>query len=434
MINLGAITTNPRIIKRIDEIAKEFSFSYKIFSSVDDMNEESFQFFIINSNDKNNPLSGITQLVKHYSPDSFISILLPKRVDENESTFLKKSGASILLLEEDIFETSKIEYLAIQIIKTSQVIIKPSDLIVGTLIDFDVYHMMPSNKKYLKVVPSGRTLDQNKKNSLVKHSNELYIKREDLPKFAEYVGKYQDKSAAGIDSRCRTFYMTLQSYFLDLIVLLSDEGSSPSFSEGRELLSKTQSMCSQLLFCLASANSPWNVINNSIEGDFGSLERTPGQVATIGIISMNSGFDNIDDLMFATLINNLGLLKLSYSICRAVKEDKLEGLSKYDLEKYNNHPIMSINLVINKKLPLDERMKNIVLNSHFHKKGVVIPDESQLIRINEKLDNHCLVKMGSVRKDPKAELIKIIDTELDSLKDFSIIILQKLKKGAESFN
>jgi response regulator RpfG family c-di-GMP phosphodiesterase len=429
ILNLAALTNKESTVNRILEVSKEFDFTYHIYSSLDEVNEEiSAQFFVIDLITEEEQ-SGIVQTVKYFNPEAFILTVLQKSVNEEDASFLKKSGASILLKTEDLYESSKLEFLAIQIIKCSYVVIKPSDLVVGSVIDFDIYHIMPTNQRYLRVISANTTLALPKKENILKYTSELYVKREVSQDYSQYMNTYMDKSMEGINSKCRAFFVTLQSYFLDLVIMLTDASPNVSFSQGKELLEKCQGMCSQLLTCLSESESPWNVVNSSVEGDFGSLERTPGQVATIGIMALRSKFDNVDDIMLATIMNNLGLLSLPYWICKKIKLDDVDSLEVESKEIYMNHPRMGINLVLSKKLPLEEKIKKIILNTHekiSNKDADLIPEESQLIQFNEKLDQICLTRLGQSKKHFKDELEKLILKEEDG-SIYSPFLLQKIK-------
>lgn len=165
MINFAILSQDPKLVNRANEISQEFLYSIKIYSNVDDMNEQfPAEVFVIDfDKGQEGEKSAQIQLVKYFNPEAFIIVLLSKPVDEKEAEFLKKSGASIFMLREDMLNTSKVDYLSLQVIKTSYLIIKPIDLVVDSVIDFDIYHMMPSNKKYLKLLYSGQKVSAQKK-------------------------------------------------------------------------------------------------------------------------------------------------------------------------------------------------------------------------------------------------------------------------------
>lgn len=148
----------------------------------------------------------------------------------------------------------------------------------------------------------------------------MYVKREYIKEFSLYISNHQDQTGdLGLNAQCRANYLTLQSYFLDLLIWLCDSSPNRSFAVGKELLSKCQEMCSNLLPGLCQIRDPWSIINNSVEGDFGSLERTVGQVATVGVMASRCQMKNIEDIMLATLVCNIGLINLPYNLCKAQK-------------------------------------------------------------------------------------------------------------------
>lgn len=72
-------------------------------------------------------------------------------------------------------------------------------------------------------------------------------------------------------------------------------------------------------------------------------------------------------------------------------------------------------MLLSKKVPLDESVKSIALNTHSYVKtkgSQFIPEESQLIQFNELLDQKCLVKMGEQRRSIQQEIISLVDQEM----------------------
>jgi len=182
--------------------------------------------------------------------------------------------------------------------------------------------------------------------------------------------------------------------------------------------------------------NPLSVINTVVEGDFGSLERTPGQAAIAGLIAMNSSI-NAAPVMLATLINNLGLIAMPYYICKQIKDQNINSLKGDDLIQYQRHPITSINLALSRKLPLDDNLKSIIMCSHeqLDEKGFpnkILPEriseESQLIQFNEELDTYCIARMGKPRKNIKDEFNRMIHDYLKKGK-YSPFFIHKIKSA-----
>lgn len=411
--------------------------TYKIYKSVDELveSEKSNFAIVFSAHTGNDEISGHIQTVKYFNSNAFIIAVVPKEPDEKSAEFTKKSGASIILLENDLFDSSKIEFLAIQMIKTTYIPIKVSELKTDKPINFSLYHLMPFNKKYIKYNQPDFLVTKEWKKKTEMKSTEMYIHRDDLNHYSDYLKKNIDASPEGVNARCRAFFLNLQKTFIELIVLICDQGSpSSTYSEGKEVLNNCLKICDDLLHIISSVEDPMVVINNVIEEDFGSVERTPSQMAIVGLMALNSNL-NPQQVMLATLINNLGLITLPYSICKKIKEEKINELDKDQLYRYHRHPMTSINLVLSKKLPIDEEVKDIILNTHerMDQKGFPsqvyperISEESQLVQFNEELDYRCVIRMGQCRKVMKDEFKMMVDEHLTKGK-YSPFFIHKIR-------
>ncbi|MDZ7621166.1 MAG: hypothetical protein U5O69_01515 [Candidatus Competibacteraceae bacterium] len=94
----------------------------------------------------------------------------------------------------------KLDFIAIQRLKAAHMPVKSSDFKVNTRIDFNVYHLLAQNKKYLPVVH--REYSYEKRAGRLGETGEVYVRRQDIAAYEAYVAANQDQSAAGLISRC----------------------------------------------------------------------------------------------------------------------------------------------------------------------------------------------------------------------------------------
>ena len=434
--NLIAITDDVKNACRIESICKEFDFTYKIYSSIDQLvdSEKSNFFLVFASHQSSSEMSGYVQTVKYFNPVAFIVALVSRHLDAESSEFIKKAGASAILLEEELYSTSKVEFLSVQIIRTTYLPVKISELKIGTQIDFSLHHMMPINKRYIKINRPGFNVTEQWKQRNESKTVEMYIHRSEVTAYYDYLASHKDFSMEGMSSTCRAAFLNLHQSFIKLIVLLSDQSETNSFGKGKEILEDCGRICKELLAVIVSIKNPLTIINNIIEGEFGSLERTPGQAALSGLIASKADLD-AEAVMLATLLNNLGLIALPYSICKKIKEQKISELSSEDLKTYHRHPTTSINLAISRKLPLSDYIKSIIMCTHERIDGKGFPnrilperisEESQLIQFNEELDYRCVVRMGHIRKEINKEFVLMVEEYLKKAK-YSPFFIQKIK-------
>jgi hypothetical protein len=222
---------------RCENVSKHFEFH---FASLDDINtyfDRSDDFaqtgFIIVSAanvEVESEIAGMVQVLRQVANDAFIGVIVGKRLKPESAVFVKKSGASIVLGEHEVVETCVLEFIASQRIKSSMVPMKTSELVKGTSPDFTIFHMLPLNRKFLPVFPANTEITEGKLKK-VETVGEVYLNREDVSRYRAYVEKYQDKSAAGLKSRCRAKFLEFSSAYIDLILLMVDQSEFASFEQ-----------------------------------------------------------------------------------------------------------------------------------------------------------------------------------------------------------
>lgn len=440
-----AIADHGEIILRCDEIAQEFGYSYRSFSSVDEfmkhrseIQEATFVLFSAENANVQFEMSGLVQVIKQVLQDTYILAVIDSKIDKSAAVYVKRAGANIVLQGNEVREASKLEFIASQKIKSSYLPLKVSELVPDSAIDCPLYHLMPLNQKYLQVIRPGETIQESKIAKL-QATAELYFRREDADVYLNYCKKYASKMQKAAITKCRAQYLNLMKSYVNLVLLMTDQSEEVSFHKGAELYAECVSLSKELLKALESVNDPWEIINHSAVGDFGSVERAPAIAAYAGLLSLQSGIGNHSNAMIAALIADLGMMDLHPDITKRIKHaEKIENLDLQDLAEFQKHPILSVNKVLSRKLPLPDDVKSIILSIHerMDQKGFPsrprpdkIPSESMIISISEEIDRRSVVKMGN-RKKAISEVKEQIyyDQKADG-NQISLLVLEKLKKS-----
>ncbi|MNL27082.1 hypothetical protein D3C87_1486490 [compost metagenome] len=104
--------------------------------------------------------------------------------------------------------------------------------------------------------------------------------------------------------------------------------------------------------------------------------------------------------------------------------------------EFEKHPIYSLNQILSKRIPLDDRTKDIILMSHerLDQKGfpnrpgaVKIKEESMIARLAAELDQALTLKMGEERIQFKEVFQNFIAKKIADLDGYSLTLLLKLK-------
>jgi hypothetical protein len=439
--HLVSVATEDQVTARLADIAGEFEYNFKSFISTEQLSEDlgdnQIALCCLSAMAFKNQqeIAGHVQVIKQFSPDTYIVVIVGKKISADDVAFVKKSGANLILMENNFFETSEVEYLCSQIIRGSLIPIKPSDLKAGTEVDFKVLVIMPLNQKILPVVQPGNSISEGKYKKIME-TKELYVQRDDLPKFQKYADKHQDLSAHGISARCRLQYLNLCRAHANLLFLLIDQGESASFTQGKQLLEDCDRLSGDLLSNLASVEDPWKVVNNSSIGESGSAERSTAIASMAGLMALQLDGISANEVVLAGLLSDFGLLDLHPKTLKKYRHGGLGALSSEEMKGYEQHPLASINKCLSRKLPLSEKTKNIIQCTHekgngkgFPKQvpGNRVPVESQVIHFCQLVDDKTVVKLGQAQRQIKDIQGQIFAHEFESLDNFRLDFLQKIK-------
>lgn len=381
-------------------------------------------------------IAGEVQSIKQFYPKVFVMVVVEKKMTSADAAFLKKSGANYVILENEFLNTIRLEYFLVFVVKASLTPIKVGDLKVGTVIPFPVQAILPLNEKVVPVVPKDTLLSQERYNKLTTTS-ELYVGREDLEAYLKYYIAHEDKSAKGLAQRCRVQFQTVANAHVNLMLLLTDQSESGSFDQGKQLLEQTVALCSDLLMTLSSVPEPWNIIDQSVIGAIGATDRSMVIASLAALTSFIAGFGVSEDIMLAGLFCDLGLLDLSpRALGKLHSTEDRERLNPEDLNVYNHHPLISLNRLLERKMQLSEKQKEIILCTHeqVDKKGFPkriapekIPIESSMILFHELVDFEFRVQMGKQRISYVEARQIVFDREYANANKFSLLLLEKIK-------
>lgn len=382
-------------------------------------------------------ISGEVQTLRQFFPETFILVVVQKKLSSADAAFIKKSGCNYVLFENEFLTTIRLEYVLLQTVKAAYVPLKASDFKVGAEVDFLVYTIMPLNKKFLPVLQPGSTISTGRMDK-INNVGELYIKRADIEKFAQFLKKYEDKSANGLISRCRAQFHSVAYAHASLLFTLTDQAEGSSYERGKELLGKCLELSKDLLTTLAVVPEPWSVLDQSTFGMIGGPDRSMMIAAMAALSSFNIDKGNPEDVMLAGLFCDLGLLDLSHeAIGKIDTEQGRIQLSTEDDSVFKKHPILSLNRLMERKMQISEQVKEIILCTHErgNRKGFPrqvspekIPVEASLIHFHEKVDLEYRVKFGKARESYPEVKRKVLQREHQTLENFNLVFLETIRK------
>ncbi len=409
MRDLIVVSQNQRFINDIKHIASEYSFETHIMHEMDSLvdnplEENYFKVGIIDGTltSAKNELGGIIQVARMVFDMEFLILVVPKRVEQAIAEEVKKYGANYILLDSEL-ETAKVDFILSQVIRCAFIPIKAEDLVVDTRLTFDIYHLIAHKGRFLPITAFFKDLTE-KRLEKIRAVNEIYIHRRDLKAYGDYLAKNEGNEVR----LARAKFLSLNDSYIELVQLLTDQGEFSSFEKGKKLLERCRQFCGELLFHLKQVKDPTLIINNSAIGDFGSVERSPAIACYAGVIGLDYGLneEKTIDLMVCCLLSDIGLLTIPRGSAIKLKHDL--KLNSEEFREYCRHPLVSVELALSRKLPLEERIREYIHQTHeqadakgfpYQLVGDRLKFEPQLIRFLWGLDKASQIKLNTSRPD-----------------------------------
>jgi response regulator RpfG family c-di-GMP phosphodiesterase len=422
------------VVGAVQGAARDFDYSFRHLSTLDELLENGLDASTIVITDfggkQDISVYELVQLARQNSPQAFLFLLVEKEVTGDCLEKLEKLGVKAVFLKSEA-ASGKLAFALSQVLKANYVPMKGIDLIPETELPFAVYHLMPQRQKFLMLVRKGATLSKERVARLIER-NEFYVHRNEFADYRTYVEATSDRSAKGLAKRCRVNFLALQTEFTNLVFEVTNRVNRGSFAEGQELLARCQKLCEDLLANLAEFPKAWEVINSSSIGDFGSLERSPAIAAYAGMFVLRGveqrGLNGLSDLMLLSLLIDISLLDLDYTLIKKRREQP-ENLTSEEHKLLAGVPARSLERLLQKKLAIPERLRSIMMgvyenadgsgypNGHNENK---IPFESQVIRLAKEFDHRGMLKLGQAKPEPKHVLGDILrESECEARRIFS---------------
>jgi len=439
--DIGLVTSDKTLIQRVDEIGREFGYDIKVYSGIEEFLESTFEQSVLIAfvRDQKNPniAAELAQSAKHVDPISYVICGVEKSLPKETAAFTKKSGADLILLEDELYTSSKLEFAITQTLRASYIPLKATDIMVGKPVPFDIFHLMPQRKKFIKFIFKGDTPDEAKVKK-ISEVGEVYIHRSKTPLYKKYTEELNQRTNEGLARRCRAQFMALYSQYSSLVLTLTDQTERASFGEGEKLLASCREICKDLLSTLGEFTNAWDVINNSTVGEFGSVERAPAVAAYASVFSLQAGLLKIDDIMLVALLIDLGVVFLDPAITKKIRDDKFAELTAEQLAAYKKYPQQSLDVVLDRKIAMSEKMRNMFISVHEKANGKgfprglyaeKIPIESQMIQFCKEFDSRTVLRLGKAKIEADVVRDQLVSDEIQSGERFTPAFLTAIRRA-----
>jgi response regulator RpfG family c-di-GMP phosphodiesterase len=307
---------------------------------------------------------------------------------------LQQAGVQRWILLQEMKSSGKFYYLCSLLVHGTYLPVPVTDLFPGTVVDFNAYHKLQINQKYLPVIFAGFTFSD-KKFRRLENVKQVYVRREDLGKYRKYIETYNDNRGNALKKRCRAMMMNLMAASTELMLQLTLDFEIDRGENLRAKLDQFLQIAFELGDYLKECPDVWNVISQSLEFKFCLHERSPYILAYALHIAQKIELPALQDVIMAALLADLGILELSPTCFRQLQMRGGLQLPPQDLERYHQHPMASLNRAMFKEIEMSTELKSILVCTHERadEKGFPnqvpkdnLPFEAQLIQFCERLD------------------------------------------------
>jgi hypothetical protein len=438
VIEVGVISSDESILRHVRNICLEFDYTFASWPNLEAFMDAEPDCKVVITNtvehhgQSEDDAAECCQAAKGICNEAYVVCVVQKSVKKEHLPFLKKSGADLILLDQELTEMSKLEFLLTQELRARYIPIKVNELWPETSVDFHIYSLLAHRSKFLPCFHPG-TLSTQKFKQLQTVS-ELYINRRDIGAFKKYVDSRPKQSAKDMLSRCRARFLNLCAAYSELVFLLTDQAEQASFEKGAALLTQCKTLCSDLLSVVGEFENVWEVVDNSAIGNMGSVERSTAVATYVGVFGLGLNISNLDDIMVGALLSDIGLLFLHPRVLKALRMG--QALERGDLRDYGFHPLSSVNLALERKLQVVPKLRKIIEMTHERfdehgfpmcPKGIGVPFESFLIQFCQELDSKSLVKLGEVKRDPRSVRAQFVQGAIQDKKRYGPEFCSKLQ-------
>jgi hypothetical protein len=441
-LNFLLLSERKDVLDRTSELSREFEYHLRSLSGVGpllakDTEFDHAQFILLDATrPTKEDLAELVRAIRGVAKEAFLCVMMEEKTTDEGAELVKKAGASLVMTEAEFLNTSRLEFVASQIIRGSYVPVKLSEFPKASVLDFTLYHLMPLNQKLLPVLPKGSPLSEGRLKKL-EGVSEVYIRRDEIDRYRLYVEAHPELVELGLRARCRAQYLSFCNSHSQLVFLLSTRSEQAASKEGKWLYDRCEILARELLTTLSSLSDAWDVVNNSSLGEFGSVERSPTIAAYAGLLSLLASIGEPVEVMTAGLLADVGMLELPPAITRKLRQGhSAAALDDAERLEYQKHPILSLNQVQSRNIQLKENIKSMILCSHEKNdgtgfpnqvRGENLPQEAMLIQFSEMIDQGAMGRRGQPRRSVKEVRQQLMELEMNGSPTFSFELLQKLK-------
>lgn len=301
--------------------------------------------------------------------------------------------------------------------------VKLVDIEPGTRLDFQISVFLPANNRYVTFSGAGDTMDPQRLARLrAKSIKSIYIPTHQLGAFHKYSAERLNQLTGSDNNLSETERQSrLRDSVRELTIGMLSESFSKHISRGREVVEHSRIIVNQ--FIMLKKPADWYTRLENEIGKKGDSYSHSGSVSTYAtLFSLLIKDIPPEEIAVAGLFHDLGIAKLPTEI----QTKKVEALDKSEFEKYIEHPLLSAQIVRDRKLVLPDMIYKAIEQHHERWNGSGYPNgvaerkfrhEGQILAIADQFDYLTRVEQSVSPMSPdqafqQLEKLKVADPAL----------------------
>lgn len=403
-LELLILSRDSKVIRRAEEAVSQYSFSFM------PLTDQDFEGYFSDSNVVRPQVTLISQILDEAVSD------FARRANELLAKFPKSCVVAVLnhdsvngdlsglqnlhivpLSEAEFYTTAKFEYACLYRTRTQYVDINKNEVFPGTSIPFSAYIKLPLNQKYLAVIFADTVLTDERFQKITSESDHLLIDLAEAAQYSNYISTFFDQAGIGLRKRSRALFLSFcHCALLFQESLVFDHKALPSRITS-DLFIKIKDLLYELVDLLKRDGDLWDVFREACQNEFFAQWRSPWISVYAALISVKSGKGDPICIMTAALLTDLGLYDLSRESFHKFVREGRGGFQDEELDEFRKHPLVSLNRVLMRGVPLEDNVQKALVAVHEHADGTGFPNgvtvealplEAAIIRFAEQIDFH----------------------------------------------